>query len=493
MRKKLGFKFASITVSTADGDSLAPKLTSLLWDYTGKMRSSVDMGKAFDFAAFMLYCSYVSRNAEDLGVVGLEMEYSIDEAKDSLGNKYVAGDFIQKYATLKAGCNLPNLSGASFDIPDLSKAIVAWCDALSSSGLSLMEGDDTFSAAKTIQGVLMEVASSDRWPGSYRATSSTRSVSELAVRLADVKGKTVLDFACGDGAFLSCAEANGATAVFGRDIDPAAVVRTQISCFFADPTCPVDIRTADALQPDPSFPGVAERALVAPPLGMQLRGSEGDYPFLAQTYRTALGELPAYSRHVEDFFVAKALASLDAEGTAVLHVSASFLFHQQKGRQALRRALVEDGHIHAVIELPGGCVPGSSVKSALLVLGKGEGDGSVFMVDFDSKELAGKGYVNKGRGKCEITDEGIEWLVGIVKAREEIDMVSTLVPADEALEGDCNLCYSAHGAVYDFASALETRRSTAEIQDDAGKARGIINELSEQIDSILSALEKRGE
>ena len=492
MHKKLGFKFASITVSTADGDSLAPKLANLLWDYAGKMRSSVDMVKAFDFATFMLYCSYVSRNAEDLGIVDLDMEYSIDEVKENLGNKYVAGDFIQKYAALKAGCNLPDLSKAAFDMPDLSKAIVAWCDALNSSGLSLMEGDDTFSAAKTIQDVLMEVASSDRWPGSYRATSSSRSISELVVKLADVEGKSVLDFACGDGVFLSCAEANGAASVFGRDIDPAAVVRSKIFCFFANPTCPVDVRTADALQPDASFPGVADRILVAPPMGMQLREGEGDTLYFAQTYQAALGELPAYSRHVEDFFVAKALASLDVEGMAVLHVSASFLFHQQKGRQALRRALVEGGYIRTVIELPGGCIPGTSVKSALLVLGKDKGDG-VFIVDLDSKELAGKGYVNKGRGKCEITDEGIEWLVGVVKIREEIDMVSTFVPSDEALEGDCNLCYSAHGAVYDFASALEARRSAAEIQNEANEAHGIINELSEQIGSILAALEKRGE
>lgn len=492
MRKKLGFKLASITVSTADGESLAPKLADLLWDYMGRMRSSVDMSDAFDFAAFMLYCSYVSRNAEDLGVIGLDMEYSIDEVKDNLGNKYVAGDFIRKYAKLKAGCNLPDLSGASFGIPDPSKAIMTWCDALTASGLSLMEGDDSFSAAKTIRGVLSEVGSSDRWPGSYRATASSRSVSELAVRLAGVEGKSVLDFACGDGVFLSCAEANGAASVFGRDVDSVAVMRSKISCFFADPTCPADVRAADALQPDASFPGVAERVLVAPPMGMQLRGSEGDSPYLLQTYQAALGELPAYSRHAEDLFVAKALASLDAGGIAVLHVSASFLFHQQKGRQALRRALVEGGHIRAVIELPGGCIPGSSVKSALLVLGKEKGDG-VFIVDLDSKELAGRGYISKGRGKCEITDEGVEWLAGIVKTREEVDMVSTFVPPDEVLEGDCNLCYSAHGAVYDFASVLEARRSPAEIQDEADKARGIINELSEKIDSILSVLERQGE
>ena len=493
MRRKLGFKFASITVSTADGEALAPKLANLLLDYAGKMRASTDMDDALDFAAFMLYCSYVSRNAEGLGVVGLDVDYSIDEVKNNLGNKYVAGDFIKAYASLKAGCGLPDLSGASFSVPDLSKAIVAWCDALTASGLSLMEGDDTFAAAKTIRDVLVEVGSSDRWQAGYGASSSSRSISELAVRLAGVEGKSVLDFACGDGVFLSCAESSGAGSVYGRDADPIAVTRSQISCFFADPTCPADVRAADALQPDPSFPGVVHRILVAPPLGMQLRGSEGDSPYIAQAYRAALGELPVRSRNVEDFFVAKALASLDVEGVAVVHVSASFLFHQQKARQALRRALIEHGHVRAVIELPGGCVPGSSVKSALLVLGKSRGDDGVLIVDLDSKELSDKGYVNKGRGKCEITAEGIEWLVHAIETREEIEMVSTLVPTDKALEGDCNLCYSAHGAVYDFTSALEARRSAAEIKDEADAAHAIIDELGKQVDSILSALEKQGE
>lgn len=493
MRRKIGFKFASIAVSTPDGEELGVKLTNMLWSYVDKMRSSVDPSDVFDFAAFMLYCSYVSRNAEDLGVVEFDEDYSIDEVKDSLGNKYVASDFIQEYATLKAAYSLPDLTDVSFSMRDLSKAMIDWCDLLAASGLSLLEGDDTFSAAKAIQAVLAEVGTSDRWPGSYRTAESSPSIAKLVVCLADVKDTSVLDFACGDGAFLSRAEAEGASSVFGRDVNATSVLRSKIACFFADPTCPADVRVADAMQPDPSFPGVAQRVLVAPPFGMQFRNHEEENPYLAKVYEVALGGISAYSRQAEDFFIAKALASLDTGGVAVLHVSASLLFHQQRGRQTLRRALVDGGYVRAVIELPGGCVPGTSVKSALLVLSKDEQKEGIFIIDLDSKALADTGYVEKSRGKCEITGAGIDWLTNVVGKRKEIDMVSTLVPMEKVLKGDCNLCYSAYGTVYDFKSALEQRRSAAEIQADAQQAREIIENLSEQVDSILLSLEKKGE
>ena len=85
MRKRVGFEFASLSISTPDGKNLAPKLQKLIWSFFSEMRP-YDPNDKLDLASFMLYCSYVSRNVDDLGLDGFDPNYSIDEVKDKLGN-----------------------------------------------------------------------------------------------------------------------------------------------------------------------------------------------------------------------------------------------------------------------------------------------------------------------------------------------------------------------------------------------------------------------
>ena len=95
----------------------------------------------------------------------------------------------------------------------------------------------------------------------------------------------------------------------------------------------------------------------------------------------------------------------------------------------------------------------------------------MFIVDCDSKELDGKGLVSKGRGRCEITEAGIDWLVKTVEQREEIPLVATIVEREEILANGSSLCYSAYGEIVDYAAALDEVRSVDEILSDMRSAR----------------------
>ena len=491
MRKKVGFKFASLSVSTPDGKELAPKLQELLWDYLGKMRP-FETNESLDLAVFMLYCSYVSRNADELGLEDFDPNYSIDEAVDNLGNKYLATGFVDYYAGMASeNPALPDLRGIDLRARDLSKGITTWAKSLEATGLSLMEGGGWETAA-AIQAVLGEVLASDTWGKTAGEFSSPLPIADLAARLADVEGRSVLDFACGDGMFLATSLSNGAKTVYGRDINVGAIMRAQIMCFFADPARSHDIKAVNALSAA-SATAPVQRVLVAPPIGMPLREYDiVDPGYYGDTLSGLMGDGAPHPRNFEDFCAARALESLEDGGIAVLHVSASFLFHQHKGRAALRSAIVEKGYLRAVIELPGGCVPGTGVKSAILVLEKKESDGSVLIVDADSKELTDKGYFVKDRGRCEITDTGIDWIVQTVKNREEISLVSTVATREQVLDSGSNLCYSAYGSVYDFDSILDQTRSTKDIMGDIKSAQASIDSLSEQIVDILDSIEKKG-
>lgn len=491
MRKKIGFKFASVSVSTPDGNDLAPRLQKLLWAYAGEMRP-YEPTDTLDLTAFMLYCSYVSRNADELGLEDFDLSFSIDGVRDRLGNAYVAANFVDYYAGLCAQSeNLPDLRGIDFRTHDLSRAIVTWSELLDASGLSLMDDHD-HGTASTIQVVLAETYASDSW-GRYGGEFATPlPIAELATRLAEVEGKTVLDFACGNGIYLASALSKGAATVCGREISIQAVMRAKIGCFFADPTERHDIATADALTAA-SATATAQRVFVAPPLGMRLREFDiQEKGYYTDVMASVKGEATLRTPNMEDFCVAKAFASLADDGIAVLHVSASFLFHQQKARQALRSALVEGGHLQTVIELPGGVIPGTGVKSVLLVVGKQPTDDGVLIVDLDNKELSDKGYVSKGRGRCEITEAGIDWLARTVEQRDEIPLVSTVADRERILASGSNLCYSTYGDVFDYETILDETRSTKDIMDDIKTAQASIDSLSDQIADILNSIEKKG-
>lgn len=491
MRKRVGFEFASLSVSTPDGKNLAPKLQKLIWSFFSEMRP-YDPNDKLDLASFMLYCSYVSRNVDDLGLDGFDPSYSIDEVKDKLGNKYVASEFVEYYAALcTQNADLPDLRGIELRAYDLSKAIASWSSTLGASGLSLMESSGGETAA-AIQRVLAETLASDAW-GRYGGEFSTPlPITELATKLAGVEGKGVLDFACGNGIYLAAALSKGAASVTGRDVNAQAVMRAKILCFFANPTSYRDIVVADVLTAaSATIP--AQRVFVAPPLGMRLREFDiQEKGYYADVLASVMGDAVTNAPNMEDFCIAKAFASLADDGVAILHVSASFLFHQQKSRQSLRRILVEGGYLQAVIELPGGCIPGTGVKSALIVIAKQPTQEGVFIVDFDSKEIADKGYVNKGRGRCDITDKGIDWLVEAVKGREEIPLVSIVADRERILASGSNLCYSSYGDVFDYNSILAETRPAKEIMGDIQVVQTNIDSLSEQIADILKSIEMKG-
>lgn len=488
MRKKIGFKFASATFSTVDGSDFAPKLRLLLQGYESEMRR-LGLVDIYVLEQFMLYCSYVSRNIVELGVIDFDDRFSIDEVETYIGNEYVAAGFVDYYAELRAyGCVLPNLRGIEFRERDLSSAITMWARMLASSGLSLMEKGEG-KTASTIWSLLAETHGSEFWGRRGGEHATSLSIANLATSLADVEGKTVLDLACGNGVYLATALSKGAASACGRDIDASAAMRAKIACFFADPTKSSDIANGDVLKAA-SAAAPAERVFAAPPLGTRLRMSEvSDGGYAREMVAHTTGEEAPRAVSVEDFCVLKALDSLTEDGAAILHVSTGFLFQQQRTRQALRRMLVRDGHLQTVIELPGGCVPGSGVKSALLVLTARPNRGGVLIVDCDSKELDGKGFVSRGRGRCEITEAGIDWLVKTVDQRKEIPLVATIVEREEILANGSSLCYSAYGDVVDYEAALDEVRSVDEILSDMRSARDAIESLDEQILTALRSVE----
>ncbi len=491
MLKRTCDKSFSFAVLAPEDRAFASKLKTLLLSYAESMRKD-DPNDVLDLATFMLYCSYVSCNADKLGLKEFDRTYSIDEASANLGNKYLAAGFIEYYAGLSAQSDaLADLRGIAFRSSDLSNAISGWIKALNASGLSLVERDDK-TLSSVIWFALAQAHVSGVWGKNGYEFSTLPCIADLAATLVDVKGKTTLDFACGNGTYLASALLGGAASICGRDINERAVTKAKVGCFFADPTKRHDIAEMDAFESEASM-ARAQCVFAAPPFGTRLRRYDlQGKAYYARVMASLLGGGAVPAPDAEDFFVAKSFDSLTDDGVAIVHVTSGFLFHQQKVRQSLRRALIEGGYLRTVVELPGGCVPGSAVKSALLVIGKRPSSEGVLVVDLDSKGLPERDYVIKGRGTCEITEAGIAWLSKVVHQQEEIPVVSIVVDRQKLIDSGSNLCYSTYGAAFDYKTALDQIRPVAEVVNDIKAVQKEIDSLGKQIADILDDIETKG-
>lgn len=441
-------------------------------------------GETIDLAAYLMYASYISRNADTLGVSGFDPKFGIDSVHQRLGNDYVATEFLAAYSELESRlCRLPRLELDSRSYFDLQREIVDWAGLLSASGLTLEEGPD-FDTARAVARAMEDAFTA----GTGRLDAEIASYAPLAklvVSLADVEGKSVYDPACGSGVFLAEAALEGAASLKGSDLNSRAVTRAKLLTFFSTPDLPMEITVEDSLL----GAGLErhDRIVCAPPFGMRLprRDMEG----YAQAFSSPEVRVAPGGSYGEDYFIAKALSDLAEGGVAVVHVLSSFLFHQQKARRELRGALVSQGHISAVVELPGSCAPGTAVKTALVVLTKEPHDDNVLLIDAASRALEGKDYFEQPRRMCVPTDAGIDWIVDTVRNRTEIPEVSVLVSRERIAQTDDDLCYATYG---DVPALGVSSRPKEDILADIENARRAIDVLDDQIEKILTALRQDG-
>ena len=126
------------------------------------------------------------------------------------------------------------------------------------------------------------------------------------------------------------------------------------------------------------------------------------------------------------------IASLKEDGIAVVLVSMGMLF--KSGRMGeVRKNLVEDLYIDAIIELPSGIVTGTAVATALVVLKKNKKESEIMMI-------TAKEFCTKDKTTVTVTDENVKRIVQIYRNREVIEGVSNTITKEIAAENGYNLC-----------------------------------------------------
>lgn len=310
-------------------------------------------------------------------------------------------------------------------------------------------------------------------------------VSMLLTRLGTV-GKTEInkayDPACGSGSLLlKCAELLGKKAVrngfYGQEINITTYNLCRINMFLHDIGFDkFDIACEDTLTNPQHWDDEPFELIVSnPPYSIKWAGD--DNPLLINDPRFAPAGVLAPKSKADMAFIMHSLHWLAANGTAAI-VCFPGIMYRSGAEKKIRKYLVDNGFVDAVIQLAPNLFFGTSIATCIMVLKKGKSDNKVLFIDA-SRECVKVTNNNK------LTQENIDRIVDVFAKREEVQHFSHLAAYEEIVENDFNLSVSTYVEQEDTREQVDIVKLNAEIAEIVAREQV----LRAEIDKIVAEIE----
>jgi type I restriction enzyme M protein len=254
-------------------------------------------------------------------------------------------------------------------------------------------------------------------------------------------GMKILDPTCGSGGMLigirnylqTRGENPANLQLFGQEMNLSTWAICKLNMFLHG-VFSADIRKGDTLaDPQHVINGVLmlfDRVIANPPFSLKNWGRESAENDGFGRYRYGIPPKDAGDLA----FVQHMIASLNQEGMMGVVVPHGVLFRGgQEGE--IRKGILEDDLVEAVIGLPSGLFYGTGIPAALLIINKTKAPERKGKVLFVNAELD----YQEGKNQNILRDQDIEKIVGCFDAYNEIKRFSRVVPIEEIRENDHNL------------------------------------------------------
>lgn len=313
-------------------------------------------------------------------------------------------------------------------------------------------------------------------------------VSELLARIAlgDKKElNKVYDPACGSGSLLlQFAKVlkdkervrNG---FFGQELNLTNYNLCRINMFLHDINyAKFDIAHGDTLT-NPAVQHWDEEPFEAivsnPPYSTRWAGD--DDPLLIDDERFSPAGILAPKSKADLAFVMHSLAWLATNGTAAI-VSFPGAMYRGGAEQKIRKYLVDENYIDAVIQLPTNLFFGTSIATCILVLKKNKSDTETLFINA-TKEFT------PGNSQSKLDDKHISNIFECYKNRKVEEHFSYLATYEEIEKKDYNLSVGAYVEPEDSRTKINITELNADIKEIVARQ----NELRMEIDAIVADLE----
>ncbi|MDO4182730.1 MAG: type I restriction-modification system subunit M [Coriobacteriia bacterium] len=310
-------------------------------------------------------------------------------------------------------------------------------------------------------------------------------VGELLARIA-IGGRTsinkVYDPCCGSGGLLlKFAKLLGPGSVrngyFGQEVNLTTYNLARINMFLHDINFDkFDIALGDTLKEPAHWDDEPFDAIVSnPPYSIKWEGKAN--PLLINDARFSPAGVLAPASKADLAFTMHMLSWLSTEGTAAI-VEFPGVLYRGGAEAKIRRYLVQNNFVDAVIQLPPDLFFGTTIATCILVLKKNKRANDILFVD------AGDQFQRRD-SKNKLMPENIDRIMAVIEERTEEDHFSKLVPNDDVIANDVNLSVSSYVEKPDDREEVDIQALNAEIARIVARE----DELRRQIDAIVADLE----
>ncbi len=310
-------------------------------------------------------------------------------------------------------------------------------------------------------------------------------VSQLLARLvAPQPGDRICDPACGSGSLLiKCAgliRASGVGSanysIYGQESNGSTWALAKMNMFLHD-ISNAKLEWGDTLNEPRLVEGdrllTFEVVVANPPFSLDKWGAERA---AADRYGRFWRGTPPKSKG-DYAFISHMIATLDASrGRMGVIVPHGVLF-RGGAEGSIRRQLIDENLLDAVIGLPPNLFYGTGIPAAILLFRRDRKDDRVLFIDASSE-------FEQGTTQNRLRESDITEIVRVYRSRESIDRYSALVECSQVTENDYNL----NIARYVDTSQLEVSVDLNEVQLSIDSLEAELSVLKQQMSGYLAEL-----
>ncbi len=310
-------------------------------------------------------------------------------------------------------------------------------------------------------------------------------VSELLAEIA-VYGKKhvnkVYDPACGSGSLLLkfakvLGKENVRQGFFGQEINITTYNLCRINMFLHDINYErFDIAHGDTLTSPKHWDDEPFDAIVSnPPYSIKWDGDAN--PLLINDPRFSPAGVLAPKSKADLAFTMHMLSWLSTSGTAAI-VEFPGVLYRGGAEQKIRKYLVDNNFIDAVIQLPPDLFFGTTIATCIIVLKKSKKDNSVIFIDASAEFV-------RGGNKNKLSEVNRKKILNAYVERKNIDHFARLVTSQEISKNEYNIAVSSYVEQENTAEEVDIEKLNAHIAEIVIKQ----HKLREAIDEIVADLE----
>jgi type I restriction enzyme M protein len=314
-----------------------------------------------------------------------------------------------------------------------------------------------------------------------------QNVSKLIAQLAMHKQTSVnkiYDPACGSGSLLLQAKKHFDNHIieegfYGQEVNPTTYNLARMNMFLHNINYDkFNIALGNTLI-DPHYGDEKPfDAIVSnPPYSIKWIGN--DDPTLINDDRFAPAGVLAPKSKADFAFVLHALSYLSSKGRAAI-VCFPGIFYRGGAEQKIRKYLVDNNFVEAVISLAPNLFYGTSIAVNILVLSKHKTDTKTQFID-----ATGDDFFKKATNNNVLEDKHINKIIQIFDKKEDVAHVAVSIDNNKIAENDYNLSVSSYVEAKDNREVIDIAELNAEISKTVEK----INALRTSIDEIIKEIE----